>query len=774
MKLFLHWLRWDLRRFRVMLRVWTLLVIGYTTFLGWLHLEILTIHPEWMAWSQPAALGLGVVQVFLLLHLFSTDPAVGTDCFWKTRPPGGIAVAGAKLVIALGFFVALPMLAWLVVNRLCVPPESVTNGWRGGSWTKFLWWSQSLLTGIMCLGAASVAHAWQIPLRVALGFVLAVVPVLGVILVAFELTFSELLRLVVENAVKSFTNPDLGGIFLLAGSLLLLLARWYRPWERGWRLLGVMLPFALFKLGPIRPETDLKSVTPPESANPAAGAGIRLGELILRNGLPTYSYPKAWAFDEKVKEALYEMKLQVSGLPGGLPTTAGWQTLRLTAPDGQVLEGKGQAMQSRKIRRSILGDPTILPVDNAIFDAKDAATFSRIPCRAEGTLRVMINRVETADWPLQPNGQLVTLFARYQLPALASDASPWHLEFDWIRLGPGQVIGGRLFRNSPEDGLDVSLSEDHVVTGFLVQQHRMKGHLDLHQESLDWHHFQKAVKMSNGMPMAGWTLNLQGQTSDGYVDIPVVLDPFILPGLPGDRRTQAELIRAVSWTASTPPEEIKSRLLTVLMYANESHQNVEDGTDLNRALEEKLNLLKREYLPLLLEIARSDLTSAAYAGRPGVFSADSPLQRRIAALVQPEDIDRLQTEPALLDFLRYVLKRAGHQVPEKALLKSPKEMSDQELEGWDRVYLGSFQQFKMLEEALRRGLPWSMKAILEIATTDLFNTYLMVNPTYLKSIIDCPQYAYLPSWLRTHGSTLIWDAARGKWVIMPSADPAPN
>ena len=60
MKLFLHWLRWDLRRFRLLLLVWMLLVLGYAAFLGWLHLDILTIDPEWLEWSKPIAVVLSV------------------------------------------------------------------------------------------------------------------------------------------------------------------------------------------------------------------------------------------------------------------------------------------------------------------------------------------------------------------------------------------------------------------------------------------------------------------------------------------------------------------------------------------------------------------------------------------------------------------------------------------------------------------------------------------------------------------------------------------
>ena len=69
MKLFLHWLRWDLRRFRLMLLIWTLLVVSYAVFLGWLHLNILTIDLGWMRLTGSLAAVLGLGEIFLLLHL---------------------------------------------------------------------------------------------------------------------------------------------------------------------------------------------------------------------------------------------------------------------------------------------------------------------------------------------------------------------------------------------------------------------------------------------------------------------------------------------------------------------------------------------------------------------------------------------------------------------------------------------------------------------------------------------------------------------------------
>ena len=67
MKLFLHWLLWDLRRFRTMLLVWTLLLLGYAGFLAWLQSTILTVDRGFLQFSLPAVAGLILVAGPMLL-----------------------------------------------------------------------------------------------------------------------------------------------------------------------------------------------------------------------------------------------------------------------------------------------------------------------------------------------------------------------------------------------------------------------------------------------------------------------------------------------------------------------------------------------------------------------------------------------------------------------------------------------------------------------------------------------------------------------------------
>lgn len=277
MKLLLHWLRWDLCRFRWMLAAWTLLVLGYAAFLGWLHAGILTIDPDWMAWSGPIALLLGATELLMLFHLFSTDPAGGVDPFWKTRPPTGFAVAGSKLVLALGFFVVLPMVAWLTMESLCVKHGAVTHEWEAGvSWTRFLWLVQTLVVSVLALGAATVRTPWQIPLKLGMGFALALLPVL-LFLLSESLWKTGALSLMERAAGVSIT-PYAFWLWILAGCGVFWLARVRRAISLFWHGVVVLVPSAMlllaFALPLWRPAPELPPVL--AHGDPAAAGRIEV------------------------------------------------------------------------------------------------------------------------------------------------------------------------------------------------------------------------------------------------------------------------------------------------------------------------------------------------------------------------------------------------------------------------------------------------------------------------------------------------------------------
>jgi hypothetical protein len=273
--------------------------------------------------------------------------------------------------------------------------------------------------------------------------------------------------------------------------------------------------------------------------------------------------------------------------------------------------------------------------------------------------------------------------------------------------------------------------------------------------------------LQQGLPAADWVLLFSWWRPDGYVDIPVVLEPFLLPRQKGDERLLNELIKAVPWPAEATPEQVRVALATVLMLANQPLRRIDPEETVADALEEKLSRLTERDLPLLLETLRNNLPAE---GRDLLVS-DGPLKRRIVALLKPADLDALRAEVGVFDFLKPELTAAGLIAAEEPQPKAPAEMSDQELEGWDREHLGRPQPMAMLEEAARRGLPWVRKSIMEIMEVMPYGGEEHGLLQFLPAVSDCPvDQRRGRAWLTTNAHRLVWDPARKKWVVPPGPE----
>ena len=167
MKLFLHWLCWDLRRFRILLLAWTILVAGYAVL-------ITSLNSQYARWDIALTEAIWylttviiMVEVLSLLHVLTADPVVGPDVFWKTRLVPGLPVAAAKIGIALTAFVLLP----LALHSWVVPAGGLgaSRGWQ------LLEDFQLRLLGLVALGAAAVKTTAGALVRILTGLGLALV-----------------------------------------------------------------------------------------------------------------------------------------------------------------------------------------------------------------------------------------------------------------------------------------------------------------------------------------------------------------------------------------------------------------------------------------------------------------------------------------------------------------------------------------------------------------------------------------------------------------------
>lgn len=393
MKLYLHWLRYDLRRFRLPLTAWVLMVAAYVVFLGWLHLHILTVAPALIGQSGTWAAVLVSVEAMLLPLILGSDPAADTRAFWKTRPPSGMAVAAVKLTLVLAFFLILPLLAWLLMRSFCVQPGYGERAWTiiGG-----FCWVQAMLISACALGAAGSSGLRSTFIRT--GQVLIVFFVLLLLAKAnsilanrysaiqssfFWLQFTEYL-------LRGFSAPTTAIIALPFCCGLFWAARRCRGPVRRTRLAIFLAPptFVLASSAVFTPSTEdfpeeSLPPLPPEMAEkikitPSALENTRL----VRTGGGWRSFGEC---------GVYQANLPVQGLPPDSFAVGRWLDLRLTAADGRVTEIDPWILRGR----SKEGMPA-QPAGNLVSDAEMPFSLGKlfpffdVPSEASGTLRLTV------------------------------------------------------------------------------------------------------------------------------------------------------------------------------------------------------------------------------------------------------------------------------------------------------------------------------------------------------------------------------------------------
>ncbi|RYD31565.1 MAG: hypothetical protein EOP86_17625, partial [Verrucomicrobiaceae bacterium] len=415
MKLYLHWLRFDLRRFRLLLGVWTLLVAAYAVFLGWVHVRFLTISQDTLHRSVYIAILLGLVELCFLFALFNADPAKGPRHFWKTRPPSGVAVAGSKLVLALAFFVALPLLAWWAVNAFCMLEEYTSaRSSTGLSWTAFLFWIQSLTVSAFVLAAARPESKRDFYLHLAASAATVAAGVWAVREVWDTLASRSMDQRMEYWLRNGFFTPLMAVLTLMAATVYLLLVRRRRlPRGRGlhwlmllpagslltasaaWRAPAVSLRDEF--LPPVTPETARKiritqqfpALRSFNSMGPYAGYGTT-------NPLHIH-----WPSPERM---WFEAHLKVDGLPPGTIVIARWLDLRLIAPDGTVIQADTRfyPLQPSGITQH---DPDSLVTYVVPFNRRKLHPYDLTRCTAVGTLRLTLYSWQSGILP-PPDGRI--------------------------------------------------------------------------------------------------------------------------------------------------------------------------------------------------------------------------------------------------------------------------------------------------------------------------------------------------------------------------------
>lgn len=143
MNLVLHLVRWDLRRFQILLPLWLLLVAASAVLEGgWPALAVaMTARQTVGITGNLLAVAEVLFSIVLVALVVQEHPLVGTSAFWMTRPIPPRKLLAAKLILLGGAVIAAPVIAEIVLMVAYEVPAAQIAGvaaqtsvfWRYGS-----------------------------------------------------------------------------------------------------------------------------------------------------------------------------------------------------------------------------------------------------------------------------------------------------------------------------------------------------------------------------------------------------------------------------------------------------------------------------------------------------------------------------------------------------------------------------------------------------------------------------------------------------------------
>jgi len=776
MSLLLHWLRWDLRRFRWLLLAWTVLLAGFVCYLGWLHLNLLTIDPRILKYNEAAGAVLGIVEFFLLLRILSTDPAAGVRPFWKTRPPTGFAVAGAKAAIVIIFFLALPMLLQWIMYQWCDLGEPGPR-WSGKTWPWMLWWTQCLAVGALLLAAAAAGGAGEVLGRLAGGI--------------FAFVAASMIAISWDRAIPrppyyrgAYTSTFESGV-LHAGNISLWLAAALAAFllSRRTRAPARLIASAPFVIPPLALLSAALLASPSlRYQAPALPALEHQASLDLRIGEPAFGdgvNVNFWDADQS-KFVAIQLRLRLEGLPPDRLAHAEWTDLKLMFDDGREIPIPAERLQQGRFREP---GHTRLTVAPFVLPADDLAPYSLQPCRAAGTLRVTLEQKRTGNLEKQPGAELAGSGCLVRLQHLNDLDSPTipHGLFDLSASSreATELLQASFFLLDPaEEECRLYLSGNGVSDSRGYFMERFRRDWSLHEDNIRQPVARaRAQRAAAAGRLSQWRLMASWYERVGTTDIPVTLHHVFIPRMPSDSRRAEDILPDFRVTPEMSAMEAERIIrfalkLPSLTAVIPNNQVVISRPGPNHpflgAFAAFLSNIPASRLPALLSIAEHD--------RPSDGSMEPPwgpvFRKHIADQLDADAARALeQSHPKAFHYLASEMAARGWIPQERARQTSTQRLSDADLfSEWKspqgKYAAAYFLRPEPLVEALRRGLPWAPGELAELANLvpgEITPSDLM--PAVSK-FSDCPAdpAAAIP-WLQQNAARLTWDAGAKRWVL---------
>lgn len=782
MNLFLHWLRWDLRRFRWPLLVWTLLLALFSLLLWYQNANIRTIELNLLAHNLGLCALIFIVWLILLIRVLGSDPAAGVTPLWKTRPPSGYAVAGAKLVLAGACFLLLPMLCWWLVLKASGAPIDFKQFGPGQTWMGFLWWIGCAAVASLSFAAAAAAGPGSVVARLiaaaaATIAIIAAVTAWRVITGDFPKEMSGYAKSTiwlssVERAFLYLRAPWLG---LLAAAALFIMARRRRTPGTTATFAHLILPAVAMTIGAdgYRGRMPLPAELSAAHANPEQFASVTILPPKVRDAVSLLDQPQhSRPHHPSDKFTELSLKLGLQDLPANYMARASWSEFTLLPDEGSPVHSRKPVTFWFSAHHQQEG---LLSISGAAFAREELHPLSMTACRVRGVLRIMMAKRKEASAPVRTGSHLKLNNGDLVITGTARDLR---------QSGPllqGTMIGSYLGDYGNNPGFWLKRDRDGQTLPLLFRTHTSYSSYFLYSGRSDWEASPafraprlpaaRYIREAAAGRAEDWRLTVSWHEDEGFIERPVHIDLLVIPRMKGDERKAEDILDQLRLPQDAPPEAVQRQVAFALGLLDASGQNVKpfDMSDpLLQALSRYLARIPREHLPSLLAVAERNLP----AGSMGVVRPfDKPFCLHVASLLEAAAVAALrETKPQLIRYFRHELA-ARNLIPYKeAHGPDWEDFTDEELkQRWEASTRTESLNATALKHAARRGLPWVPAAIAEIADFMTGDTADIEIRMFMSTISDCPAMSDKADvWLRQNAAHLTWDATTKRWVLPPA------
>ncbi|HEY0284650.1 MAG TPA: hypothetical protein VGC23_04625 [Vicinamibacterales bacterium] len=222
MSLILHLVRWDMRRFRIVLPLWLLIVAASAALEGaWPAMAVaMAAHQTVGIGGNLLALAEVLFSVVFIALVVQEHPLVGTTAFWMTRPIPPRALLASKALLLVAAVIVAPVFAEVVLMIVYGVPVSQIAAVAAQS---LLFWA--LWLGIVMILAALTPNMAKLALVIGGGILAIVVSIVITVAILLDRMIDEP-PLSGGGATNDPTSDVVRTIVVLAAAVILLVVQY--------------------------------------------------------------------------------------------------------------------------------------------------------------------------------------------------------------------------------------------------------------------------------------------------------------------------------------------------------------------------------------------------------------------------------------------------------------------------------------------------------------------------------------------------------------------